>query len=128
MKNLKTHSIKDFNDEDQLDYINQIWLAIMEMNSFALEMLLDAKIDYEDIGKDKFIEKLYDRFQEHRTWGDSELLLDFDSCNGCNCNQPVCKFIGNYSGKTFALYFEIKNEKINDIYHCNWYGKNKSPF
>ena len=118
-------SLKDFNNTHHSAAINRIWFAIMEMNSFTLEMLLDAKIDYEDIGKDKFIEKLYDKFQEHRTWGDSELLIDFDSCNGCNCNQPVCKFIGNHSGKTFALYFEIQKEKITDIYHCNWYGDKK---
>ncbi|MFZ2283407.1 MAG: hypothetical protein WAV86_05990 [Lutibacter sp.] len=92
------------------------------ISTFTLELILNAEINYEDIRKDKFIKKLSDGFNDHLAWGDSELLPDFDSCNGCNCNQAVCKFIGNYSGKTFALFFEIKNEKINDIYHCYSYG------
>jgi len=116
-------SLKDFNNTHHSAAINRIWFAIMEMNSFTLEMLLDAKIDYEDIGKDKFIEKLYDRFQDHKTWGDSELFLDLASCNGCNCNQAVCVFTGIYSDKKFALFFEIKNNKITDIYECYAFGE-----
>ena len=89
-----------------------------------LNLLLDDAINYENIGKLKFIEKLNDRFNEHKTLGDSELLLDLDYCKSCNCNKPVCKFIGNYSAKHFALFFEMTKEEITDIYHCNWYRDN----
>ena len=93
-----------------------------------LNLLLDDAINYENIGKLKFIEKLNDRFNEHKTLGDSELLLDLDYCKSCNCNKPVCKFIGNYSGKHFALFFEMTKEEITDIYHCNWYGNSDNHF
>ena len=59
----------------------------MNMSPYTLTELLDDDIDYEDIGKDKFIEKLNDRFNDHKTQGDSELLLDLDYCKGCNCNR-----------------------------------------
>ena len=114
LENLESYkSINDF---------SLICYAIMCMDPIFLESLLDDNILYEDIGKIKFVEKLNDRFTEHKTWGDSELLLDIDYCNGCNCNKPVCKFVGNTSGKHFALFFEFTHEEITDIYHCNWYG------
>ena len=129
MKRNSVLSKNDIEKKSSLDYLNQIWLSIMQMNVFALDQLLDENIDYEDIGKAKFIEKLNDTFTQYRTLGDSELVLDLDHCNGCVCNQPVCKFSGNHSGNHFALYFEIKNNEIVDIYHCNWYGKqNDLPF
>lgn len=129
MKKNAILSIRDFGGKASLDKINLIWIAIMQMNKFSLFQLLDDAIDYEDIGKVKFIEKLADRYENHRTWGDSELLLDLDHCNGCHRNQPVSRFVGNNSGKHFALFFEIENGKIKDIYHCNWYGKNDDlPF
>ena len=113
---------KDLEQEKKLDYINQIWLAIMQMNVYGLQKLLENEIDYEDIGKIKFIEKLGDTFNRHRTLGDSEFYLDLDRCRSCNCDLPVCKFVGNNSGNHFALFFELKKEEIIDIYHCTWYG------
>lgn len=122
MKQNTMLSINDLLGYERLDYINSIWYAIMKMEIPFLKILLEKDIDYEDIGKDMFIEKLNSRFENHKTFGDSEFLLDLDYCNGCNCNKPVCKFIGNVSGKHFALFFELKNEEISDIYHCNSYG------
>jgi len=113
---------EDFNCFKELNYINAILHSIMNMDTSQLYNLLDDDIDYEDIGKIKFIEKLNDTFNDFKTLGDSELILNLDYCKGCNCNSPVCKFIGNYSGKQFALYFDIEDDFVKDIYHCNWYG------
>ncbi len=122
---MKQNSILNLNDlkkKPKLDYVSSIWYAIMEMDSFMLNNLLNDDMTYEDISKKDFIEKLNDRFNNHKTLGDSELLMDLDHCKSCNCNQPVCKFIGNNSGDHFALYFEFKDGEVSDIYHCNWYG------
>ena len=124
MKQNSVLKVKDLRPLAELDYINTIWYAIMKMELGFLNLLLVDGINYENIGKLKFIEKLNDRFNEHKTLGDSELLLDLDYCKSCHCNKPVCKFIGNYSGKHFALFFEMTKEEITDIYHCNWYGDN----
>jgi len=122
MKRNSVLKIEDLIPLNELDYINSIWYAIMKMESGLLNLLLDEDIDYEDIGKLNFIEKLNDRFNDHKTLGDSELLLDLDYCKSCNCDKPVCKFVGNNSGKHFSLFFEMCEEEITDIYHCNWYG------
>ncbi|MEO9501907.1 hypothetical protein [Nonlabens ulvanivorans] len=102
--------------------IHLIWYAILSMDTSRLTDLLDDNIDYEDIGKEKFILKLNDRFLEDMLSGDTEYTLDFSSCNSCNYNEAVCLFTGNNSKRSFALYFEFKDDSIVDIYHCNFYG------
>ncbi len=97
------------------------------MDESFLASLLDDDINYEDIGKSRFVNKLKGRFIYHKLIGDTELILDLDACNSCNCNAPVCKFIGNNSKEHFALYFDFKKNKIIDIYHCNWYGNSSTP-
>lgn len=68
-------------------------------------------------------------FNKLKTLGDSELHLDLDTCKSCNNDEPVCKFIGNIFRKKFSLFFELRNGKITDIYHCNWYsGQERLPF
>jgi hypothetical protein len=104
------------------DPVVEVWKAIMGMKIRELEPLLNEDVDYEDIGKDAFVKKILNRFNIHYDLGDSELLLTFDTCNSCNCNKAVSRFIGKQSKKEFALYFEIKADKIVDIYYCNWYG------
>jgi hypothetical protein len=124
MKQNTMLSVNDLMGNDELDYINSIWSSIMKMETGFINILLKDHIDYENIGKDKFVEKLNETFNKHKTLGDSEFFLDLNYCNECNCNTPVCKFVGNVSGKHFALIFEMKDEEISDIYHCNSYGDN----
>lgn len=118
----------DISTKKNLDYVNHIWMAIMKMNTSWLHHLLDDTIQYEDIGKVKFIEKLNNHFNSFTTLGDNELYLDLDYCMGCNCNLPVCRFVGNHSGSHFALYFEFEERAVKDIYHCNWYGDSDIDF
>ncbi|WP_420378780.1 hypothetical protein [Gilvibacter sp.] len=94
------------------------------MNANRLEELLDDDMEYEDLSKWEFIALLRNRFIDHLVKGDNELYMDISTCLGCNCNEPVCKFIGNQSGEHFALYFELKGDDIADIYHCNLYNNN----
>ena len=83
---LKVDDLKRF---DELDYINSIWLAIMKMDYSLIGILLDNIIDYDDMDKQEFIEKLKDKFNDHKTLGDSAFVLDLDYCKGCNCNKPI---------------------------------------
>lgn len=122
MKQKALFTCEEFESYKKINDVSMICYAIMNLNSLFLKELLDDSIDYEDIGKDKFIKKLENRFIYHRTIGDTELLLDFDYCNSCNCNEPICRFIGNISKEHFGLYFDMENDQIKDIYHCNWYG------
>lgn len=107
----------------KVDNFNAICNAIMNMDSNALNDLLSEEIIYEDLGKQKFILKLRRTFIRYILKGDTKFNLDLDSCNYCNCNEPVCKFIGNNSNEHFALYFHFENNEIIDIYHCLNHGE-----
>ncbi|HUH27702.1 hypothetical protein [Gelidibacter sp.] len=123
---MNAHGIITLEDLTYHKKVNSLTLfchAIMCMNSNNLFDLLDGDIDYEDIGKINFILKLKNRFIEHQIMGDTELKLDLDHCLNCNCDQPVCRFVGNNSKSEFALFFDIKENKIVDIYHCHLYGE-----
>jgi hypothetical protein len=116
------YTLADFNEDKNFETIHDIWVAIMEMNVSKLKLLLKDDILYEDIGKQLFIEKLERKFYKHRDSGDNQLYLNLDKCNGCKSKETVCTFTGNQSGKSFALYFEIEEQEIIDIFHCTWYG------
>lgn len=122
MKENAIIKLQDLDSHKKVNEFSLICYAIMCMDSNFLFDLLDDGIDYEDIGKTSFVIKLKNRFIEHKIMGDSELVMDLDYCLGCNCDKPICRFIGNNSKKHFGLYFEMKDDKIIDIYHCNLYG------
>jgi len=123
-------TLKDFKTTVQEDNLVHIFISIMNMDPTLLHQLLEDNINYEDIGKQLFIDKLSERFNKHKIYGDTEFYLDIDFCKGCSCDNPVSKFIGNNSKLHFALFFQIEENKIIDIYHCNWYGDNgfSNPF
>jgi hypothetical protein len=98
------------------------------MQPAFLRNLLDDDIEYDNMSKYDFIGKLNETFNDFKTHGDYELILSIDYCNSCNCNRPVFKFIGTYSRKQFALYFEIEGDLIKDIYCCKWYGDDDSDY
>lgn len=122
MKEIGIIKLEDLTIHKKVNYFTLICHAIMRMDSNNLFELLDDDIDYEDIGKTSFVLKLKNRFIEHRIMGDTEMKLDLDHCLGCNCDQPVCRFIGNNSKSEFALFFDIKENRIVDIYPCHLYG------
>lgn len=114
-------SYSEINLFRKLEPIHEVWIGIMSMDEVYLAESLRDDIDYEDIGKKEFVKLLTNRFWIHRKLGDLELLLDFDYCAGCQCGNVVCKFIGDQSGKHFALLFEWTEGEISDIYHCHLY-------
>jgi len=115
-------SLSDFELQTKPDPIVSIWKAIMAMDVIELYSLLDDKIDYENIGKGQFVEKIHKTLETFKSLGDNELYLNFSYCNSCVNNCPVVVFIGNKSWRCFSLRFETENNKIIDIYHCNWFG------
>lgn len=122
IKVIKMYQVRDMKPHRKLTLIHHIWMAIMQMDADYLDELLDDDLEYEDVSKGEFIEKLRSRFIDHLVQGDTELYMDLSTCLGCQCNSPVCKFIGNNTGEHFALYFELDGEEILDIYHCNLYN------
>ena len=70
-------SLSDFELQTKPDPIVSIWKAIMAMDVIELYSLLDDKIDYENIGKGQFVEKIHKTLETFKSLGDNELYLNF---------------------------------------------------
>ena len=57
-------SLSDFELQTKPDPIVSIWKAIMAMDVIELYSLLDDKIDYENIGKGQFVEKIHKTLEQ----------------------------------------------------------------
>jgi len=80
---MKINSIlqtKDFSKNTDLDHINQLWRAIMNMDVIDLYGLLIDRIDFGDLSKRQFVEILYAKIQKHKKIGDREFYLDLIEC------------------------------------------------
>jgi hypothetical protein len=98
--------------------------AITEMNSAALEILLDDTKTYQDATKEVFLEKLEELFLAHKNSGDDYLIsypgkcgAEYSLCD--NCGKTGYRFVGNHSNNYFDFIFELVGQNIRDIYDCS---------
>ncbi len=95
--------------------------AISNMKPSILFDILSEDLTYQEAHKMIFIEKLEDAFKKFKERGDIKLNPSPGICKSKDCTNKGCKgfsFIGNNSGASLDLIFEIMNEEITDIYHC----------
>lgn len=98
--------------------------AFAEMNSAALEILLDDAETYQDATKEVFLEKVEELFLAHKNRGDDYLFSYPGKCGAensrCdNCGKTGYRFVGNHSNHYFDFIFEIGSETVSDIYDCS---------
>ena len=96
--------------------------AISEMNSKALELILEDNVSYQDTTKTIFLEKLNEVFQEFKK-EDDKLMAYQGKCNSNECSNNIKKgisFIGNKSGRYINFIIEEEKEgAVKDIYTCS---------
>jgi len=98
--------------------------AISEMNSKALELILEDDISYQDTTKEIFLNKVQTLFEAYKKAGDTELRSYPGTCNAdctlCeNYGKSGFRLVGNNSANYTDLIFELAGEDIKDIYHCS---------
>ena len=104
--------------------VEQIINAFSEMNSTALEILLDDTKTYQDATKEVFLEKVEELFLAHKNSGDDYLFSYPGKCcaeiSRCdNCGKTGYRFVGNHSNNYIDFIFEIGHETVSDIYDCS---------
>lgn len=102
----------------------QIINAFAEMNSAALEILLDDVKTYQDATKEVFLEKLEELYLAHKNIGDAYFIAYPGKCGAenslCeNCGKTGYRFVGNHSNNYFDFIFELAGQNISDIYDCS---------
>ena len=108
----------------QWDEITEIMIhktvaAFSEMNIEQLVELLDEEIEYEDLGKWRFLSLIKKQFAEFKKQGDTYLLKNPSQCMGCSFGTFGFVFRGNRSKRKWSLVFKVENGALVDIYECN---------
>jgi len=96
---------------------------IEQLDIEMVDTLLDDMLEYQDMDKDIFINKLGDAFNEFIESGDTRLNSTKGLCDSVICNYK-CKgfsFVGNNSGNYMDLIIEIKDGKVIDMYECTYF-------
>jgi hypothetical protein len=96
--------------------------AISEMDSKALELILEDNVSYQDTTKTIFLEKLDEVFKEFKK-EDNKLIAYQGKCNSSECsnkNKNGISFVGNKSGRYINFIIEEnENGTAKDLYTCN---------
>ena len=101
---------------------NQVQAVIYFLQRMDVEMISDLldEHNYQDFEKLIFINKLDVAISEFREAGDTFLDFYEGHCNeeSCNFNCTGYQFRGNNSGKEMSLIFQVKDERVEDLYEC----------
>ena len=123
---MKINSIlqtKDFSKNAELDHINQLWRAIMNMDLIELYWLLNDKTNFGGLSKQQFVEILYAKIEKHKKIGDREFYLDLIECHNQHKHEIICEFVGLESGINLGIYFKIEGEKLTRLQFCECFGR-----
>jgi hypothetical protein len=103
--------------------------AISEMNSKALELILEDNVSYHDTTKSIFLEKLDQVFKEFKK-EDDKLIAYKGKCNSNECsnkNKNGISFVGNISGRYINFIIEQNEDStVKDIYTCSDFCTNEN--
>lgn len=103
--------------------------AISEMDSKAIELILEDNISYQDTTKTIFLKKLDEVFKEFKK-EDKKLIAYKGKCNSNECsnkNKNGISFIGNKSGRYINFIIEENEDgTVKDIYNCSVFCTNEN--
>ena len=102
--------------------------AVSEMNSKALELILEDDVSYQDTTKTIFLQKLKEVFKDFQK-EDNKLIPYKGKCNSGECtnkNKKGIAFVGNKSGRYINFIIEEnENGSVKDIYRCSDFCTNE---
>ena len=101
--------------------VNKIVVAFNEMDIMELVSLLDEEIEYQDLGKWRFLALIKKQFKQYQKDGDSYLFEELSHCVGCSFGRFGYTFKGNHSQRKWSLVFKVENGALVDIYECNMF-------
>ncbi len=88
--------------------IRKIVSLFTQMNIMKLVELLDEDIDYQGIGKWRFLAITKKQFQKFINKGDTYLIQKIRKCTGCSFGSYGFVFTGNNSKRIWPLTFILK--------------------
>ena len=83
-----------------------------------VDAFLDNDKTYQDYEKYLFISKLQQAFETFINHGDTYLIPIEGRCNSCFKKKTGFTFVGNNSKNYMSIIFDVKNNKIDDLFEC----------
>lgn len=104
---------------------NQIVDAFKNMDIPMLHLILDEKINYNDLSKSEFLYLLNEVFEQMQKDGDTFLETHKGYCSNCFMGRQGITFIGNKSRNYFDIAFE-KNRQglVRNMRQCELFMNN----
>ena len=88
------------------------------MDIEMIDAFLSHELTYQDVDKKTFIFELSTVFDRFINSGDSYLIAFEGACNSCIKGKFGYTFVGNVSSNYLSIIFDIKDDKIVDLYDC----------
>ncbi len=88
------------------------------MDIDMLDDILSDEHTYKDVDKKTFLDELSKVFNEFINDGDTHLMAFEGACNSCIKGKFGYTFVGNVSHNHLSMIFDIKDDKIVDLYDC----------
>ena len=88
------------------------------MDIEMIDAFLSDEHTYQDADKRTFISELSNVFNRFIDAGDSQLIAFEGACNSCIKGKFGYTFVGNKSYNYLSVIFDIKDDKIIDLYDC----------
>lgn len=109
-------------DESIKTQLDAVLHFFKKLDIEMVDTLLDHDIEYADLKKTVFINKLGVAFDAFLEAGDDHLILyagkcESDICDSCGCSGYT--FTGNHSGKFMDLVIKEEKGRVLDIYDCS---------
>ena len=112
------------NDDAEISLATQldaVLYFLQRLDIGMLKLILEDYFTYQDYDKKTFLKKLSNVFDEFLGKGNTYLNIFEGKCNSAACSNLNCKgfsFVGNKTNHYMDLIFQIKENKISDIYEC----------
>ncbi len=107
---------KKYNIKNQEEAIRHF---ITQMDIEMIAAFLDSDKTYQDMHKDKFLNKLERVFQLFKESGDESLIPYQGKCNTCYKDKEGFTFVGNHSFNYISIIVDSQNGTINDMFECS---------
>jgi hypothetical protein len=88
------------------------------MDIEMIDAFLSDELTYQDVDKKTFIFELSTVFDRFIDSGDLYLIAFEGACNSCIKGKFGYTFVGNKSSNYISIIFDIKDDKIVDLYDC----------
>lgn len=89
------------------------------MDIEMIDAFLSDDYTYQDVKKQVFLNNLDTIFDKFKLGGDTKLIGFEGACNSCIRGKFGYTFVGNISLNYISIIFDIKDDKIIDLYDCS---------